>query len=150
MFFFFSSRRRHTRCALVTGVQTCALPILVQTGSHIVPVRRDSVPGSHPHWEYVLSPGRVWDEAGDNGYSRVALPFALQQKNANCMHNGVLTFLFKDDGSVSKVAYQIASETCLYFKADLWGMLAAGYTPSPVADAAALAADHPAEVNRKS
>src|SRR3546814_10528267 len=27
MSFFFSSRRRHTRCALVTGVQTCALPI---------------------------------------------------------------------------------------------------------------------------
>src|SRR3546814_9502446 len=27
VFFFFSSRRRHTRCALVTGVQTCALPI---------------------------------------------------------------------------------------------------------------------------
>src|SRR3546814_5662785 len=27
MFFFCSSRRRHTRCALVTGVQTCALPI---------------------------------------------------------------------------------------------------------------------------
>src|SRR3546814_10743841 len=26
-FFFVSSRRRHTRCALVTGVQTCALPI---------------------------------------------------------------------------------------------------------------------------
>src|SRR3546814_9770133 len=26
--FVFSSRRRHTRCALVTGVQTCALPIL--------------------------------------------------------------------------------------------------------------------------
>src|SRR3546814_8720447 len=25
--FLFSSRRRHTRCALVTGVQTCALPI---------------------------------------------------------------------------------------------------------------------------
>src|SRR3546814_5867956 len=28
--FFFSSRRRHTRCALVTGVQTCALPIFPQ------------------------------------------------------------------------------------------------------------------------
>src|SRR3546814_10346026 len=27
VFLFFSSRRRHTRCALVTGVQTCALPI---------------------------------------------------------------------------------------------------------------------------
>src|SRR3546814_17949365 len=30
VFFFFSSRRRHTRCALVTGVQTCALPIYRQ------------------------------------------------------------------------------------------------------------------------
>src|SRR3546814_10774826 len=29
--FFFSSRRRHTRCALVTGVQTCALPILLES-----------------------------------------------------------------------------------------------------------------------
>src|SRR3546814_9192611 len=29
VYFFFSSRRRHTRCALVTGVQTCALPISI-------------------------------------------------------------------------------------------------------------------------
>src|SRR3546814_10425147 len=29
---FFSSRRRHTRCALVTGVQTCALPIYRDIG----------------------------------------------------------------------------------------------------------------------
>src|SRR3546814_8814157 len=33
LFFFFSSRRRHTRCALVTGVQTCALPICYTDGS---------------------------------------------------------------------------------------------------------------------
>src|SRR3546814_12230023 len=32
LFFFFSSRRRHTRCALVTGVQTCALPISCTPG----------------------------------------------------------------------------------------------------------------------
>src|SRR3546814_4704805 len=31
--FFLSSRRRHTRCALVTGVQTCALPISTATGT---------------------------------------------------------------------------------------------------------------------
>src|SRR3546814_6321139 len=38
--FFFSSRRRHTRCALVTGVQTCALPIFIgrsAAGSRIAP-----------------------------------------------------------------------------------------------------------------
>src|SRR3546814_1617822 len=32
LWFFFSSRRRHTRCALVTGVQTCALPICLHFG----------------------------------------------------------------------------------------------------------------------
>src|SRR3546814_4969890 len=32
-FFFFSSRRRHTRCELVTGVQTCALPIFLDEPS---------------------------------------------------------------------------------------------------------------------
>src|SRR3546814_9615817 len=32
-YFFFSSRRRHTRCALVTGVQTCALPICSDASS---------------------------------------------------------------------------------------------------------------------
>src|SRR3546814_11831630 len=37
--FFFSSRRRHTRCALVTGVQTCALPIFTSS-----PSRRRSPP----------------------------------------------------------------------------------------------------------
>src|SRR3546814_9513143 len=33
--FFFSSRRRHTRCALVTGVQTCALPIYQPAGGAV-------------------------------------------------------------------------------------------------------------------
>src|SRR3546814_5598258 len=35
LLFFFSSRRRHTRCALVTGVQTCALPIYVDDGASV-------------------------------------------------------------------------------------------------------------------
>src|SRR3546814_1577799 len=39
LFFFFSSRRRHTRCALVTGVQTCALPI--SHGNYAFPAAAD-------------------------------------------------------------------------------------------------------------
>src|SRR3546814_3711150 len=35
LLFFFSSRRRHTRCALVTGVQTCALPIYPRFGDEV-------------------------------------------------------------------------------------------------------------------
>src|SRR3546814_15114194 len=42
--FFFSIRRRHTRCALVTGVQTCALPILlVATNGKVVRFRQAAV-----------------------------------------------------------------------------------------------------------
>src|SRR6059058_6441474 len=37
-FFFFSSRRRHTRCRYVTGVQTCALPILLKARDYLVVV----------------------------------------------------------------------------------------------------------------
>src|SRR3546814_4521395 len=37
--FFFSSRRRHTSCALVTGVQTCALPIF---GRRAITIRRSA------------------------------------------------------------------------------------------------------------
>src|SRR3546814_3967699 len=37
-FFFFSSRRRHTRCALVTGVQTCALPIYLTAAFSFAPL----------------------------------------------------------------------------------------------------------------
>src|SRR3546814_637525 len=41
--FFFSSRRRHTRCALVTGVQTCALPISVDDCNQFSPGETGSV-----------------------------------------------------------------------------------------------------------
>src|SRR3546814_453029 len=43
--FFFSSRRRHTRCALVTGVQTCALPIFIHLVLAKTPDAPDSVKG---------------------------------------------------------------------------------------------------------
>src|SRR3546814_8557838 len=36
LYFFFSRRRRHTRCALVTGVQTCALPICHRFLQHLL------------------------------------------------------------------------------------------------------------------
>src|SRR3546814_7352754 len=44
--FFFSSRRRHTRCALVTGVQTCALPISDRQTKGIGP--------------FYIADGRMW------------------------------------------------------------------------------------------
>src|SRR3546814_17781983 len=52
--FFFSSRRRHTRCALVTGVQTCALPIsTIRRFSYPLSSRH---PGSKPNHQAVEAP----------------------------------------------------------------------------------------------
>src|SRR3546814_6180856 len=53
-FFFFSSRRRHTRCALVTGVQTCALPIF-----HIMYARLEA--GFHDG-KILIGQGQIDDE----------------------------------------------------------------------------------------
>src|SRR3546814_3425607 len=47
-FFFFSSRRRHTRCALVTGVQTCALPIFLTLDGSTGEVMAGEVPTLQP------------------------------------------------------------------------------------------------------
>src|SRR3546814_9664895 len=44
LLFFFSSRRRHTSCALVTGVQTCALPICIWL-DEFVELRQRARPG---------------------------------------------------------------------------------------------------------
>ncbi len=104
---------------------------LVQLGSHLIPVRRGLVITSHPLWNYLLEPGRVWQEESDDGLSRASLPFALVGKNQNCTHNGTLTFLF-GESTISSVWYQVTQETCLYFKADLWGMLDASYEPRSV------------------
>ena len=118
----------------------------VQDGTHIIPVQRGKIIGSHPSWVYVLEPGRVWNENGDNGYSRVALPFSLQERNQDCIWNGVMTFLFKNDGSVSDLAYQIAGGTCEYMQLNFWGRLQASYAPATVSGAAAIKADFEAQL----
>src|SRR3546814_3812811 len=49
--FFFSSRRRHTRCALVTGVQTCALPIFESTRAVTINARPQNI------WPWLVQMG---------------------------------------------------------------------------------------------
>src|SRR3546814_9786776 len=63
-FFFFSSKSRHTSCALVTGVQTCALPILL---CHIL--RTDPAAGAVSQ-----------DDSTDHGYQQNE-PSCFEKKN---------------------------------------------------------------------
>jgi hypothetical protein len=99
------------------------------------------MPSGHPSWEFALESGRAWNEPRDAGLTRAALPFALIETNANCTHNGVLTFLFGDDGAISRVAWQIASETCAYLQFDAWGVAEGAYRPGVTGADAIIAAD---------
>lgn len=105
----------------------------VMDGTDIIPLLREPQRSGHPYWEIVAQPGLAWNEAGDRGWSRAALPFTLKEKNQNCTHNGLMMFLYKGDGSISRVAWQITSETCLYLKINLWGIAEATYDPRPIA-----------------
>jgi hypothetical protein len=110
----------------------------VQRGSNVIPLVTGVQRRRHPYWEILLLPGTAWQEAGDQGWTRVSVPFALQERAANCTHNGVMSWLFRDN-EISRVAYQVVSETCGYFKADLWGVVDAGYVPRDLAGRAAAA-----------
>ncbi len=101
---------------------------LVQNGSHLIPVQRGLTVTGGSVYNLILSPGRAWSENGDAGRTRAALPFAIVERNANCVHNGALTFVF-DATTISKVRYQVTQETCAYQKFDMWGQVSATYTP---------------------
>ena len=121
---------------------------LVHDGVHVLPAQRGPMAGKHGWWQWLFEPGQAWSEPGDGGRTRVALPFALVQRNANCTHNGMLMFLVGDGGAVSPVAVQVGSETCQYLQMDLWGLLPARFTPGRVANHAAIADAAAAERER--
>ncbi len=107
----------------------------VMDGAEIIPLKREPQITSHPNWEIIAEPGIAWDVPGDSGWSRAALPFTLKEKNENCLHNGLMTFLYKEKGEITRVAWQVTSETCLYVKVNLWGVTNARFEPGSVPSA---------------
>src|SRR3546814_18133301 len=87
--FLFSSRRRHTRCALVTGVQTCALPISCDRKRSRMPgtklrapsAARSAPRGSHGDRKSVVS-GKSVSVRVDLGGRRIS-----KKKNTNTSPN---------------------------------------------------------------
>src|SRR3546814_7350766 len=79
MFFFFSSRRRHTRCALVTGVQTCALPISGQLTrvSTLIPRATATMRASRAAW-WAMSGASAFTSGAAPKWPSVAAIFVVQ------------------------------------------------------------------------
>ncbi len=105
----------------------------VQCGRDLMPTRRGRIITEDAHWDLLLTPGRIWSTPHDDGYSRVALPFALSMKYVNCVFNGMMTFLY-DGSAISQVRWQVTQETCHLMKLDAWGQAAGSYAAGVEAD----------------
>jgi hypothetical protein len=113
----------------------------VQDGDRLIPLQQGPVASAHPWWEFVLQPGYTWNEARDNGLTRAVIPFALKERNADCIHNGLMGFLFDNSGEISSVAFQVSNQTCKYLQFRMFGLLAASYVRAePASGAAAISA----------
>jgi len=123
----------------------------VQSGSHLIPAQQGLVITGSPVWNYIIGPGRVWREREDDGYTRASFPFALVQRNQNCVHNGEMAFLFSNrrKPNISNVYYQVTQETCYPMKFNLWGVVGATYTPRSMANARTIAARQAQEFSRR-
>ena len=90
----------------------CARITLVVNDTDLIPVERDLIHNSNgkSYWDLTVSPGRVWIENEDHGWSRAALPFQLSNIFENDTHHGIATFVY-DENKVSPVYVQIVAET---------------------------------------
>ena len=106
-------------------------------GGYLVPVERDIVPGRGSIWNLVLSPGRVWSELGDDGWSRASFPFVLTGAVWNESHNGIASFLYNET-EVSALQVQVVQEAISWNQFDGWAQLPLAYTPGPIENRQAL------------
>lgn len=95
----------------------------VSDGKRLVPVRAGPIATEHSLWEYLLGAGRV--ERVD-GALQLSVPLSLQQRNQNCIHNGVLKVSVDRLGQ-GAAEFRIASETCIDLKLNFSASMTATY-----------------------
>jgi hypothetical protein len=97
-------------------------------GSRFIPDSRALRTTQNFLWDIQYGVGEVWHD--DFGNIRTSFPFSLIQKNQNCVHNGIILFDMTESGEISNMVYQIASETCGWFRFNLIGSAEVSLTSS--------------------
>ena len=115
----------------------CALEFTT-SGNRLIPANRNIQRPlcGESYWDIILSPGRIWAEANDDGWSRAAFPFVLSHSMENDAHNGLGMFFFNDD-KVSQIRLQITQQTAPYLlpkRFDAWGLLKTALAPTTTAN----------------
>lgn len=113
----------------------------VTDGNALIPLDRDIlVPRNESSWRLILNPGTVWSEVTDGEWSRASFPFSLVVQLWGGVLNGVGTFVY-NASTISALRVQIVQETVgAPSPVDMWGTLAARYTPHRFPEHAAVGA----------
>lgn len=124
---------------------------VVRHGDYLIPLDRGIIYSGgrgRSFWSFIASPGRVWHEPGDNGWSRASVPFVFIDNFIGQALNGLATFLFTS-GGVSWVAVQITQETSPEYDfshGDYNAAVAARFEPRDFADAVRAAEEYEREL----
>ena len=90
---------------------------IVEKDGEIIPSNTGLISTNHPLWNIQFGEGKGYFDKNLN-VSVILLPFSLMHKNANCVHTGISIFSLDDQNKSSNVIFQVASETCSYYKFD--------------------------------
>ena len=83
--------------SMISGRANSSLPGVaikyLRSGDRLLPATRGIVRAGEKwkRWNIIFSPGRVWSEAGDKGFSRASFPFVLSHRTWTEAHNSVAT-----------------------------------------------------------
>jgi len=127
-----------------------SLPV-VRHGDHLLPLERGIIYSGgigRSFWNFIASPGRIWQEAGDGGWSRASFPFVLTDNYVGQALNGLATFLFTST-EISSVAVQITQETSPkedYTRADFSAAVPAQFEPRELEDSGRAIAEYDREI----
>lgn len=113
---------------------------VINQQGEVIPDKRHLILTEHPYWDYFVGVGTTWpaDKGQTVAKAQITLPFALVEKNENCVHNGVLVIESNKSNQPPQFYYQISSETCAYFKGDFWGTGMVEFSANEELDAQAL------------
>ena len=130
-------------------IPTMVFDVVQNAQNEIIPQQRSLSLSTNPYWDYLVGVGKIWQTDSKTQQHRIALPFALIEKNENCTHNGILLFSLDEQNQAADFYYQISSETCAYFKADLWGSGDVSFDSQAIPDAHELVSQYQQEKSHR-
>jgi len=94
-------------------------------------IRNGVLSHTRSYWDVIVQPGRVWTDAGDDGWHRASFPFALVSSIEGQTHTGIGLFAYRGH-EVSPLRFQVVQRTAAFDVPehfDAWGSSPTSFSP---------------------